>query len=211
MSLRRRTLKSVHDFAEVFSKKFSENGQIPAKYGSYLISTASFVGTQMSSSKGRDKICSLIQYLAQFYFECHNHSSIPEVRELIKQKKISSYRIAVNIESSMSSGRKIFRFLKFMDEIAEVSKVAKLKKKLSRKILMIIGHLASAVYFFLDNTVWFASVGFFKDFFTDPMISYLKYRKDLFSFVRLITNLCLSIIRRKNTISFATNFHRVMC
>ena len=34
----------------------------------------------MSSSKGRDKICAVIQYFADFYIHCVKYSNIEETR-----------------------------------------------------------------------------------------------------------------------------------
>lgn len=35
----------------------------------------------LGTSKGRDKICSIIQYVARFMYVCNTHSTIPQVQE----------------------------------------------------------------------------------------------------------------------------------
>ncbi len=94
---RRRALPSVSDFAEMLNKTVKKNAKLPVYSGQFLVSTvrksiccyvstiqASSVSTLMSSSKGRDKICSFIQYCAHFYYTCVEYSNIPEVIEAHK-------------------------------------------------------------------------------------------------------------------------------
>eukprot|EP01017_Pseudomicrothorax_dubius_P003745 TRINITY_DN10603_c0_g2_i2.p1 TRINITY_DN10603_c0_g2~~TRINITY_DN10603_c0_g2_i2.p1 ORF type:complete len:322 (-),score=51.80 TRINITY_DN10603_c0_g2_i2:53-1018(-) len=196
----RRSLPSVHDLAELVTYKFANRSNITVRYGTYIVSTASFVGHLMSTSKGRDKICSLIQYIAQFYYECINNSNILTVQELHGESAIISALIAIRIRKSMSSGRKIFRFLKFVDEIGHIHKVAfKSKKRSLPKFLTILGHIASAVYYFLDNTIWAANIGVLTSLVSQEKIVDLKQKKDSFSLTRSISNLIFSILKvRRN-------------
>lgn len=40
------------------------------------------ISNLLKSSKGRDKLCGVLQYLAEFYAVCVKNSSIPEIRNL---------------------------------------------------------------------------------------------------------------------------------
>jgi len=69
----------------------------------------------LNTSKGRDKFCQMLQYLANFYVTCMQNSE--EYKELVKAKKIESVNILKKFESQVSNGRKIFRLLLFLNEI----------------------------------------------------------------------------------------------
>ena len=49
-----------------------------------LVDQAKNAKLVLGTSKGRDKICSIIQYVARFVYVCNVHSSIPEVQEEIE-------------------------------------------------------------------------------------------------------------------------------
>lgn len=38
----------------------------------------------LGTSKGRDEICRIIQYIAKFIYTCNVHSNIPEVQEQLR-------------------------------------------------------------------------------------------------------------------------------
>jgi hypothetical protein len=48
--------------------------------GNYVASKVSMLSMFMSTTKGRDKICSLIQYVADLHLQCIKHTNIPEVQ-----------------------------------------------------------------------------------------------------------------------------------
>lgn len=68
----------------------------------------------MLTSKGRDKIFCLAQYLFELYVKCM--SSSPLYENYVKMDLIHSVRVANIVKSNISSGRKCFKFLKFIDE-----------------------------------------------------------------------------------------------
>ena len=102
----KRTMPSVGDLAGYFEKKIGEKVRIPILYGKYLGTTvkkhscflqnkihsniiflsksnkATTLSDIMNSSRGRDKFCAFIQYVAEFYLACLKHSNIEEVRYL---------------------------------------------------------------------------------------------------------------------------------
>lgn len=69
----------------------------------------------MKTCKGRDKICSFIQYAADFYYHCIKYSEIEEVQQGFKIGAIRPAVIALKLRNSMKNSRKIFKFLKFID------------------------------------------------------------------------------------------------
>lgn len=67
--------------------------------------------------------------------------------------------IAVKIKSSMSQARKVFRFLKFFEEVRNIIKAFGNKKTVSIKITMIFSHFMSFLYYIHDNVLWGLNIG----------------------------------------------------
>jgi hypothetical protein len=44
------------------------------EYGKYMATYVSMFTMVMKTCKGRDKICSAIQYIAEFYYHCNKYS-----------------------------------------------------------------------------------------------------------------------------------------
>jgi hypothetical protein len=60
----------------------------------------------------------------------------------------------------MSQGRKIFKFLKFLDEVKNIEHFLRTTKKpLLLKILITLSHVSSFFYYILDNTLWAIAMG----------------------------------------------------
>ena len=76
----------------------------------------------MKTCKGRDKICSVIQYLAEFYYSCNKYSEIPEVIDEFVAGKNRGANVAFKLRATMKNTRKIFKFLKFIDQISSIIK-----------------------------------------------------------------------------------------
>ena len=76
----------------------------------------------MKTCKGRDKICSVIQYLAEFYYSCNKYSEIPEVIDEFIAGKNRGANVAFKLRATMKNTRKIFKFLKFIDQISSIIK-----------------------------------------------------------------------------------------
>ena len=70
-----------------------------------------------------------------------------------------SVRVATRIEQSMSNGRKIFRFLKFLDEIKSIKKALSSKKPIWLKVMMTLSNISSFFYYLLDNILWGINIG----------------------------------------------------
>jgi len=62
----------------------------------------------MSSSKGRDKICGIVQYLAKMIALTAIHSNIQEVQSAFQKKQMKFHLTAYRTYKSLSQARKIF-------------------------------------------------------------------------------------------------------
>lgn len=70
---------------------------------------------------------------------------------------------AKKLESSLSNGRKIFRLLLFMNEMAELNELINSAKfELPVRILKITSTFCSYIYYFTDNIVYLANLDFLK-------------------------------------------------
>jgi hypothetical protein len=107
----------------------------------------------MNTSKGRDKFCQLIQYFCTFYTTCMKESDV--YGPLVKQKAIKSVLKMKSMENNISSGRKIFRLLKFIDEFEELNNAIHNKDftPIMRR-LKILSSICSFFYFLFDNIIW---------------------------------------------------------
>lgn len=78
-----------------------------------------------------------------------------------KPKRIDSYKKAKKFESSISTGRKIFRlflWINEMHEIVEIAQSAKLTPFL--KFMKTTSCICSFIYYFSDNAIWLAKIGY---------------------------------------------------
>lgn len=66
------------------SKKLNTLVMENKSYANDLLYRATELATNiLSTSKGRNKVCSVIQYHAKIVYQCHIYSNIPEVSELM--------------------------------------------------------------------------------------------------------------------------------
>lgn len=73
----------------------------------------------------------------------------------------------------MSQGRKIFRFLKFLDELKTIQNFLKTTNKpLILKVLITLRHVSSFFYYILDNTLWGVKTGVLKYFYSLLIFTY---------------------------------------
>ena len=59
----------------------------------------------------------------------------------------------------MSNGRKIFRFLKFLDEIKSIRKALNSNKPKWLKAMMSLSKISSFFFYILDNILWGINIG----------------------------------------------------
>ena len=94
----------------------------------------------------------------------------------------------------MQGGRKIFKFLKFLDEVGAIQKLLK-KDESPFTTLKIFTHAASFFYYVLDNILWGITIGVLSDLFDVNSIQKWKDRKDFFSFARNIFHLFITFLK----------------
>lgn len=164
----------------------------------------------MSSSKGRDKICALIQYFANFYLHCVKYTNISSVRSdyllknwnfvfliyiwFFRENKILSFRVAEKIKESMSQGRKIFKFLKFLQQIKAIQKNLKKQKSWAYKMLSISINIMAFFYYLIDNTLWGINIGILSEIVSKNTENRYKKYKNTFSLIKFILKITRNLI-----------------
>lgn len=89
----------------------------------------------------------------------------PLYGEDAKNKKIPSVVRAKAFESNISNGRKIFRLLLWLNEIEAIhSHIHNTKMNLNVKVMKVISCICSFIYYFTDNIIWFAKIGYLSKF-----------------------------------------------
>ena len=68
----------------------------------------------MLTSKGRDKFFTLAQYIITLYVKCMASSEM--YGDYVRMNLIKNVRVANQMIQNISSGRKVFKFMKFIDE-----------------------------------------------------------------------------------------------
>jgi len=115
---------------------------------------------------------------------------------MFKNNNILSAALALRIKQSMSSGRKIFKFLKFLDEVKNIDGfLRKTKKPILLKVLITLSHVSSFFYYILDNILWAIAMGILSDFFEEHEYKIWKKRKHSFSFARNILQLVINLLK----------------
>eukprot|EP00357_Protocruzia_adherens_P022562 CAMPEP_0115014782 /NCGR_PEP_ID=MMETSP0216-20121206/26310_1 /TAXON_ID=223996 /ORGANISM="Protocruzia adherens, Strain Boccale" /LENGTH=380 /DNA_ID=CAMNT_0002384641 /DNA_START=149 /DNA_END=1291 /DNA_ORIENTATION=+ len=184
----KRQLSSVTDFAELLNKNIKKKG---ADYGQIVFSTAGsfsdILAQLMTTTKGRDKICSIIQYCAKLYAACVQNSNLPETVKFTQTLEgMKSLDTAKRVSDSMSQGRKAFRFMKFVVELSKLRQVYNKKAVFLRKILLYSIHTCSFIYYFFDHLVWLASMGIIMQ--RVVLLNWKKW-KDIFSLAKAFLQL----------------------
>eukprot|EP00347_Sterkiella_histriomuscorum_P014964 403358829 len=129
--------------------------------GHYIAEKASDLSNLMSGSTGRDKICALVQYTVQFYSLCMRHSDEMWIEE-------SEYvKVSERIVENISSGRKIFKFLKFLEPLRKIHEyhTEENRKPVLIKILKTISFVCTFFLYLSDNILWLANMGIIKKIF----------------------------------------------
>lgn len=157
---------------------------------SMVSKTAISLTNILDSSKGRDRLLSIIQYSADLYKDC--------MKDYISERNITewplSMRNAKNIKKAMSQGRKIFRLFLFMDEIVNAdSHFQRLNRPNALIILQCINDFFSFWYYVTDNIVWFASIGLIGKYIVRLQVKW-KAIKDSISLVRNVIDVVMCVV-----------------
>ncbi|KAL4512044.1 hypothetical protein ABPG72_005046 [Tetrahymena utriculariae] len=199
---------SFSDLSQLLNENIKKGTQLPLKYGNYVASIGSTIQNQvdtvadiMKQSKGRDKICNFLQYFSDFYYVCHKHSNIERTQINFKSDQIPTARVAKMIRDSMKNGRKIFKFLKFIGEINNFSKVVNSGKPIALKATVLLCVICRFFYYILDNILWAISIGNLSEIFSRDLSKKVKSIKDSFlltkSFLK-ISEACYVFVFKRN-------------
>lgn len=66
------------------------------------------------------------------------------------------------VVKNISSARKVFKFLRFVDEIKNISDIVADKENKNGflvKLLALVARICGFFYYILDNMVWFSNMG----------------------------------------------------
>ncbi|CAI2365383.1 unnamed protein product [Moneuplotes crassus] len=135
----------------------------------------------MNTCNGRDKFLAIIQY------SCGVKDNLQRVNGGYTAKG-TNVRKAVDwdkVQEQLSSGRKVFRLLKWSDEIGNMIKHSRStqKKEFFKEVLFYSGGICSFFYYFLDNIIWASSNRY----------KLLRRIKDLFSLSRCLIEIYKSL------------------
>lgn len=99
---------------------------------------------------------------------------------------IPSIRVYYNFKEGISSARKVFRLLKWVDEVYRINLTLKQNKPISYKALSIVTCIFSALYYVTDNLLWIQSVLIKSKVMDKSQTVGVKDKKNWFSFYRVI-------------------------
>ena len=75
-------------------------------------------------------------------------------------KEIRSVIVAKRVVDNISSGRKVFKLLKSVDEIKSIVDLVKKKNdNILVKVLAIFARVCGFFYYLMDNVLWFVNMG----------------------------------------------------
>ncbi|CAD8153863.1 unnamed protein product [Paramecium octaurelia] len=191
----KRSIASVKDLADYFNVAIQHRANNTIVAGQYVARKVSIVSLFMQTTKGRDKICCLIQYLADLYEACIKFSNIPEIQAA--SSDMFSKKIASRIRESMKNGRKIFKFLKFFDSIRCLSNIHAKNKPKYYKITTSIMHVCNFFYYIMDHIIWGINIGVLNEIVSLKAKSTIKGYKDSFSLAKALLKLLKSFFDYK--------------
>jgi len=165
----------------------------------FFAEKADALATLIQGTHGREKMCALLQYTFEFYYNCmvtseetwnHSHWSV---------------ELAFNVSRNVSSSRKMLKFLQFMESLKKsyLFQVDKTNKSLSDRIIEQTRIISSFFLYLADNIVWLSNIGLI----SVNVVEGYGYRlpwlviKDFFACIKNISGLVKAIItlRRRST------------
>ncbi|CAG9334080.1 unnamed protein product [Blepharisma stoltei] len=160
----------------------------PTLKGSYLILfISSNVSHLLRSTRGRDKLLGVVQYLADLYKQC--------MLDYLSSLRIRDWPLSVRnskaIQESMKDGRKIFRLFRWMEELSGFGE--KIRKPMDVVlILKLLKHFIGTIYYLIDNLLWIARIGVIS-----KVILYANLRlestKDVVAFARSALRILINL------------------
>ena len=110
----------------------------------------------------------------------------------MKEKKHPKVNKAKKFESSISNGRKIFRLLLWMNEMAEINELMKEKVRTPMWVLKMISLICSFIYYLTDNIVYLASLDFVSHLVPGTSTKW-KQIKNRFSLTKTVLEVAIAI------------------
>lgn len=162
-----------------------DKSKVTILYGKQMATYVSTFTMLMKTCKGRDKICSVIQYSADFYYNCNKYSEIQEVLDQFRLNTNSGANIAAKLRMTMKNTRKIFKFLKFVDQISSIVKNIESKKPIYLKIVTILELFMAFFSNLFDNIIWGINSGVLDLWFSTKLKKF-KANKYFFSLLKII-------------------------
>lgn len=104
----------------------------------------------------------------------------------------------MKIVNSMSNGRKIFRFLKFIEGLGALQNVFSKRKPMILKVLWSTYHLLRVIYYSLDNVIWAASIGVLTELVSPASLLRLRDWRNMVLLIRTITKIAVCSIAMYN-------------
>lgn len=166
--------------------------------------TANSISQVLYTSKGREAFLALLQYCAELYKECMKDYTFYNAAE----HWTNSVQNARSVEHSMSSGRKMIRLFRFLDEVGEIERLLDRTGKWQvLPVLQLLSHACSFLYYVLDNLVLASSIGVISHVIAAINVRW-KSTKDMSSLIRVllaVTIACLSLRDTRKSIKSARN------
>ena len=89
--------------------------------------------------------------------------------------------MAHRIKDQMKNGRKIFKFLKFLDSIRGLQSTPYRRKPLHYKLMMMVIYTCDLFYYLLDHVIWGVNIGVLSELVEGNFKNRAKAFKDSFS------------------------------
>ncbi|KAL4506780.1 hypothetical protein ABPG72_001201 [Tetrahymena utriculariae] len=180
-------------FADL-TKKINQNLKVPIQQIKIMATKMTQVSKVMKSSKGRDKICQIIQYSSDLTHACYQHSNIENIQKQYLEGLLKGPKVANNVKHSIKNGRKIFKLFNFLLEFKRIQMVIEKRKPILYKIALILCRITNFFYYLFDNILWATKIGKFSNLITHSPKT-IKLLKDLFCFAKTIIKIIISVYK----------------
>lgn len=175
-----RSLQALKDFASPFVS---------------VSQTANSISQVLYTSQGREAFLALLQYCAELYKECMKDYTYFNAAE----HWTNSVQNARSVEHSMSSGRKMIRLFRFLDEVGAIERLLERTGTWQvLSVLQLLSHSCSFLYYVLDNLVLASSIGVISHVIAAINVRW-KSTKDMSSLVRVLLAISISCLNLRNT------------
>ena len=94
----------------------------------------------------------------------------------------------------MSQYRKIFKFLKFLQQIKSIQKNIKKNKSFAYKLLSISINVMSFFYYIIDNILWGINIGVLSELINKSTEHQIKNYKNIFSLIKFLLKITQNFI-----------------